>query len=148
MSSSVGKPVVMTVARRYLVQKGVEALRPQRMSEDSKKWFRPLISRRKAAVMRKAAIADGTFGSFDKTTGIGWDPQWDIDVYNARGNIPALRPPKGHKRERTRETRAQKIESHLAQVRPTLFLYPILIFVLSTHTCLFLFLFTFSNLGG
>ena len=142
-SSRVGKPLVMTVARRYLMEKGVEALRPQRVSEDSKKWIRPLISRRKAAVMRKAAIADGTFGSFDTSTGIGWDPQWDVDVYHVRGNISALRPPKGHKRERTRETRAQKIESNLATVRTPLSLRLLLSFFIFylmfavSHHCMY-----------
>lgn len=53
-------------------------------------------------------MRSGTYGSFDSTTGKGWDPSWD-DV----GKIGRLRSPKETKRDRTREERASKIESLL-----------------------------------
>lgn len=65
---------------------------------------------RKAAVIRKDAIKDGTYGAFDPETGRGWDPMWDT-----AGKIKSLRLPKETKRERTREGRASKIESLLEQ---------------------------------
>eukprot|EP00560_Eucampia_antarctica_P004609 CAMPEP_0197833854 /NCGR_PEP_ID=MMETSP1437-20131217/20335_1 /TAXON_ID=49252 ORGANISM="Eucampia antarctica, Strain CCMP1452" /NCGR_SAMPLE_ID=MMETSP1437 /ASSEMBLY_ACC=CAM_ASM_001096 /LENGTH=148 /DNA_ID=CAMNT_0043438147 /DNA_START=167 /DNA_END=613 /DNA_ORIENTATION=- len=112
--ASAQKPI-MTAAMRHLSKTGIEALRPQRLSDTSLRWRRPLVSRRKAADLRKASISEGTFGSFNPETGKGWDPQWDIEVYNARGNIPSIRRPKRHKRERNRENRAVKIESLLSE---------------------------------
>lgn len=112
--ASAQKPI-MTAAMRHLSKMGVEALKPQRYAENSLKWQRPLVSRRKAADLRKASIIEGTFGSFDSETGKGWNPQWDVEVYNARGKIASIRHPKGHKRERNRENRAIKIENLLVE---------------------------------
>ncbi|KAL7492817.1 hypothetical protein ACHAWT_007919 [Skeletonema menzelii] len=126
----------MRSAVRKLCQQGVEALRPQKVNE---KWRKPAISRRVAGDLRKAAIRAGTYGKFDAETGAGWDPAWDaperrhplLDDASAvgdvasnealdsillgsnKGAIQSIRPPKETKRERTRETRAQKIESLL-----------------------------------
>lgn len=94
-------------AIRMLKRHGEEALRPQFVDE---KWKRPLISMRKAAVIRKDAIKDGTYGAFDPETGRGWDPMWDKPR-----KVKSLRVPKETKRERTREARATKIESLLEQ---------------------------------
>ena len=51
----------------------------------------------------------GTYGAFIPNVG-GWDPTWDAPrkIYN-------LRPWKGHKRERTREERFQKIETAMKE---------------------------------
>ncbi len=123
----------MRSALRKLCQKGVEALRPQKVNE---KWRRPAISRRVAGDLRKAAIRAGTYGKFDAETGVGWDPAWDAperrhplldaaapdasnDILDTillktnKGAIQSIRPPKETKRERTREARAQKIENLL-----------------------------------
>uniref|UniRef100_A0A7S4KCW7 Large ribosomal subunit protein mL59 domain-containing protein n=1 Tax=Odontella aurita TaxID=265563 RepID=A0A7S4KCW7_9STRA len=94
-------------AIRMLIRHGEQALRPQFVNE---KWRRPLISMRKAAVIRKGAIKDGTYGSFDPENGKGWNPMWDTPR-----KITSLRLPKETKRERTREARASKIESLLEQ---------------------------------
>jgi hypothetical protein len=131
----------MRSAVRKLCQQGVEALRPQKVND---KWRKPVISRRVAGDLRKAAIRSGTYGKFDSETGIGWDPAWDAperrhplslssDATNNdvsaddnnnitsillgtnKGSIQSIRPPKETKRERTRESRAQKIESLLEQ---------------------------------
>lgn len=67
--------------------------------------------------MRKRAIAEGTYGSFDATTGIGWDPAWDVNVAISAASTSTgryrIRPSKKTKRERTREERAQKIEKNM-----------------------------------
>ena len=59
----------------------------------------------------------GTFGKFDPTTGIGWDPAWDVELAlqtkgGGTGRI-RIRPNKKTSRERTRELRAQKIEKNM-----------------------------------
>ena len=127
----------MRSAVRKLCQKGVEALRPQYVNE---KWRKPAISLRVAGDLRKAAIRSGKYGKFDAETGVGWDPAWDAperrhpllsasaDENNTsneavdsillgtnKGAIQSIRPPKETKRERTRETRAQKIEGLLKE---------------------------------
>lgn len=136
----------MRSALRQLCRHGIEALRPQKKNA---KWRPPVISKRVAADLRKISIRNGTYGTFDIETGIGWDPTWDApkkkvsktdlllasinnnntaeegtdmavadDVLmmgSNQGGIQSIRPPKGHKRERTRESRAQKIENLLAQ---------------------------------
>mmetsp|Transcript_20537 Transcript_20537/g.44078 ORF Transcript_20537/g.44078 Transcript_20537/m.44078 type:complete len:163 (-) Transcript_20537:119-607(-) len=128
----------MRSALRQLCRHGVEALRPRKVNQ---KWRKPPVSKRVAADLRKLAIRNGTYGKFDSETGVGWDPAWDapernrkamISVNNVNdadasmaaaggllgsnpGGIASIRPPKETKRERTRETRAQKIEDLLAQ---------------------------------
>ena len=67
----------------------------------------PLVSKRIAAGVRKRAIIDGTFGSWDDTRG-GWIPEWDIPR-----KMFMARPLKGHKNERTRAARADKITKAL-----------------------------------
>ena len=79
-------------------------------------WNPPALSKRKAAVLRKEAIRNGTYGKFDSEKGgIGWDPMWDVELAKASlgglGRYPALRVPKKTSRTRTREIRAQKIET-------------------------------------
>ena len=79
-------------------------------------WKSPAISKRKAAVLRKEAIRKGTYGKFDSEKGgIGWDPMWDVELAKASlgglGRYTALRVPKKSSRKRTREMRAQKIET-------------------------------------
>ena len=102
------------------------------------KWHRPLVSKRVANTLRKKAIRNGTYGTFDADTGIGWEAAWDQpspllnnnmnDINSSNTNsstntnneanrekIPwrEIIPYKETKRERTRETRAQKIEDLL-----------------------------------
>ena len=67
------------------------------------RYTRPIVAPRIANQARKRAIIEGTYGSFVPDVG-GWDPVWDKVP-----KIYPLRPPKGHKRERTREERFQKI---------------------------------------
>ena len=117
----------MRAALRHLCQKGVEALKPQKVASkrvaengyqrQTEVWRRPVVSKRVGNVLRKTALKEGTYGSFDTTTGVGWDPEWDLVLKSNQfasqrnGNI---RPKKGTKRERTREARAQAIEQELA----------------------------------
>ena len=68
---------------------------------------RPLVSRREAAVARKEALRNGTFGTFDPEKG-GWLREWD-PVRAPR----VLIPPKGHKRDRTRAERFRNVEARL-----------------------------------
>ncbi len=50
-----------------LVKYGEAALRPTLVNG---KWKRPMISRRQAAVVRKTALIEGTFGSVDPVKGM------------------------------------------------------------------------------
>ncbi|CAN0457799.1 unnamed protein product [Hapterophycus canaliculatus] len=45
-----------------LVRFGADALKPQKVA-GAQKWRTPMVSRRKANVLRKKAIRDGSFGS-------------------------------------------------------------------------------------
>ena len=118
----------MRAALRHLCNKGVEALKPQKVTtkavqvadyvaKPSKEaWRRPVVSKRVANVLRKQAIQEGTYGSFDTTTGVGWDPSWDIALYSHRYQVHrfgGIQPNKKTSRARTREERAQKIEKNL-----------------------------------
>lgn len=124
MSSSLGRKAVTAGAPRFhsalkkLADRGVEALKPQRVvyAEDKVVWRGPAISNRIANVLRKTAIREGSYGSFDVETLRGWDSQWDIDleIAKARGNgRHRLRVPKKTSRQRTREARAVKIEKNM-----------------------------------
>ncbi|KAL7520404.1 hypothetical protein ACHAWF_000274 [Thalassiosira exigua] len=123
----------MRAALKQLCRHGIEALRAQKVND---KWRSPRVSRRVAGDLRKAAVRNGTYGKFDPITGVGWDPAWDApqrrkrdplavgegldrsELLGSMGNqagIASIRPPKETKRERTRESRAQKIENLLEQ---------------------------------
>lgn len=124
MSSSIGRKAFTEGAPRFhsalkkLADRGVEALKPQRVvyAADKVVWRGPAISNRIASVLRKTAIRDGSYGSFDTQTLKGWDAQWDIDLEIAkpRGNgRHRLRVPNKTGRQRTREARAVKIEKNM-----------------------------------
>lgn len=108
MSASSAKG--MRSAAKWLGRVGEEALKPQ-LVRDS--WRKPRVSKRVASVLRKQAINEGTFGSFDPETGKGWDPKWDS--LRQTGTMQ-LRPPKLTKRQRTREQRATKIENLMEEM--------------------------------
>jgi hypothetical protein len=97
---------------------GVKALLPSTYAKDqvTTHWTSPAISARKAAIMRKQAVRDGSYGTFNSETGQGWLAQWDIDValQKPRGQgRHRTRVPKKTKRMRTREERARKIEEKM-----------------------------------
>lgn len=106
-------------ALKKLAQHGVAALQPVRTvrpETDKVVWRGAPISGRIAAVLRKTAVKEGTFGSFDAERLRGWDPAWDVDlaVAKVRGRgRHRLRPPKTTKATRTREERARKIEKNM-----------------------------------
>lgn len=121
-SSSITKTLVprFQSAVRKLQQNGVDALKPAMIVTESnpalierRLWRKPDISKRKAAILRKQAIIDKTYGDFDATTGSGWDSKWDIELESTKkhgmGRI-RVSTPKLTKRFRTREERATKIE--------------------------------------
>lgn len=87
-----------------LARHGVEALRPR---VEQGRWLRPMVSRRQAADVRKAAVVNGTYGKFSAEGG-GWDPSWDSPP-----KPWIMKPPKLHKRERNREDRISKIDEAL-----------------------------------
>mmetsp|Transcript_1382 Transcript_1382/g.1842 ORF Transcript_1382/g.1842 Transcript_1382/m.1842 type:complete len:137 (+) Transcript_1382:64-474(+) len=89
---------------KKLAEHGASAMQPRIIRG---RWAKPIISRRKAADQRKKAVIEGTFGSFSIEHG-GWDPKWD----KCQRPITA-RPFKGHKQERNRTERVQKIEKNL-----------------------------------
>lgn len=76
-----------------------EDLYPQFVHET---WRSPRISARRAAQMRKEAIRNGTYGSYDPETGIGWDPSWDRSY---RHMALPLKPPKGKRHEKEKQSR-------------------------------------------
>ena len=143
--SSVAKGTRIPSAIRHLARNGVEALKPQLVlsaattsttsgngiesidagtpispvNDDSfrRTWHKPKISRRKAHVLRKQAIREGTYGTFDGVN-IGWDPAWDAEFLKPASSAPTqgryrLTVPKQTSRQRTREQRAQKIERNM-----------------------------------
>lgn len=108
---------------------GVEALKPQRMETKAvvvgnqyvakpsqSVWRRPVVSKRVANVIRKQAIQEGTYGSFDASTGLGWDPHWDVALHASRYAVTrfgGIQPSKKTSRERSRAERATKIQENL-----------------------------------
>ena len=95
---------------KKLAQHGAAALKPRKVPTapgQVNPWRRPLVSRREAAIARKQALRDGTFGTFDPEKG-GWLREWD-PVRAPR----VLIPPKGHKRDRTRAERFRNVEARL-----------------------------------
>jgi len=119
----------MRSAVRHLIKNGVEALKPQRIetkpiavgnqyiAKPSKTvWRRPVISKRVANDIRKQAIQDGSYGTFDTNTGLGWDPEWDLALYANQYKVTrfgGIQPSKKTSRERTRAERAAKIQDNL-----------------------------------
>jgi hypothetical protein len=119
-------------ARKRLIQHGLSALLPAAQVKhkenyaadvnvaslpgSERSWKPPILSKRRAAMLRKEAIRNGTYGKFDSEKGgVGWDPQWDVELAKANpsglGRYTALRIPKKAAHRRTREARAQKIEA-------------------------------------
>mmetsp|Transcript_9669 Transcript_9669/g.16140 ORF Transcript_9669/g.16140 Transcript_9669/m.16140 type:complete len:156 (-) Transcript_9669:149-616(-) len=113
----------MRSALRHLCLHGGDALKAHRVSPESSsstKWRRPLVSKRVAADLRKKAIREGTYGSFNAQTGVGWDPQWDRKNNNTSsssssmpGSMHLRKPTKPNQQLRNREERAQRIETLL-----------------------------------
>ncbi|KAG7345912.1 hypothetical protein IV203_004979 [Nitzschia inconspicua] len=121
--------MTMRAALRHLCQHGVEALTPtKKMSKavtvgsyvakpSRVVWHRPLVSKRVGNDLRKEAIRQGTYGSFDSTTGVGWEPSWDLVLHSNRhqsSRIGNIQPSKKTAKERSREDRALKLEENLA----------------------------------
>jgi hypothetical protein len=111
-------------ALKKLSQHGGAALQPQKFvvgdeSEQTNKlerWRKPKISKRVANVLRKQAVANGVYGSFDASSGIGWDPAWDVELEKGRPGGQGrykLRVPKQKTHQRTREQRAVNIEKKM-----------------------------------
>lgn len=118
----------MRAALRHLCQNGIEALKPQKVqskgvtienyvAKASKEiWHRPKVSKRVAKDLRKQALRDGTYGSFDATTGVGWDPSWDLILSSNQYNVSRygrIFPPKLTISQRNREGRATKIDEQM-----------------------------------
>jgi hypothetical protein len=125
----------MRSALRKLCHVGAQALQPTKVvhgttasttpsttttATTTTSWAKPRISKRVAKVLRKQALRNGTYGTFDTTTGVGWDAGWDLHVmqnqHSATTHLPRIHPPKQTSRERTREARAKKIETLLEPV--------------------------------
>lgn len=73
----------MKSAIRKLCRYGAEALQPRFVND---RWRGAAISARTAAKIRKQAVIEGTYGSFDTETGVGWDVNWD---FLKGSNIPS-----------------------------------------------------------
>ena len=90
--------------RRFLKASAAEARAMMQPSCVDGKWKRPLISKRQASEVRKQAMLNGTFGSWNPGQG-GWLPEWD-----PKPKLLVMKPPKQHKHFRTREERVAKIQ--------------------------------------
>ncbi|CAN0070273.1 unnamed protein product [Phaeothamnion confervicola] len=90
-----------------LAEHGAAALQPRQGPNGH--LIQPLVSKRRAAEVRKEAMKAGTFGAFSAHQG-GWRASWD------ETRAPILRrPPRLHKNQRTRADRAAKIEAKLLE---------------------------------
>ena len=116
----------MRSALRHLADKGVEALKPQKVISKAAQlgfntrlpevWRRPIVSKRVGNTLRKQALAQGTYGSFDAATGAGWEPAWDLTLKQNQYQVErfgGIRPKKKTSRERNREDRARQVEEQL-----------------------------------
>lgn len=118
----------MRSALRHLCEKGADALKPLKIlrpalqieshiAQPAKQiWQSPIVSKRVANAIRKKALRDGTYGSFDTQTGAGWDPSWDLVLKSSQYRVSrygGVLPAKKTSRERNREERAQKLEEQL-----------------------------------
>mmetsp|Transcript_22271 Transcript_22271/g.32537 ORF Transcript_22271/g.32537 Transcript_22271/m.32537 type:complete len:168 (+) Transcript_22271:70-573(+) len=118
-------------ALKKLHSKGIAALLPEKMIDPTsprQRWKKPIVSRRIAKDLRKKAIREGTYGSYDADSGIGWDKSWDEGLWSnsspltgastgknvGQVNWMEFRGFKDTKRERTRESRAVRIEGLVA----------------------------------
>jgi hypothetical protein len=118
----------MRAALRHLCQHGIEALKPQKVMTEAvqvgsyiakpskEAWRRPVVSKRVGNVLRKQALQDGLYGSFDVQTGLGWEPTWDLVLKSNQYQVSrygGMQPSKKTSRERSREERARSLEDHL-----------------------------------
>ncbi len=115
----IGKPIRSALLQLHA--KGIAALQPTKIVDPSstrQKWRKPVVSKRIAKDLRKKAIREGTYGTYDADKGIGWDQKWDEGLFGGKNvgkvNWMEIRGFKETKRERTRESRAQRIEGLLA----------------------------------
>lgn len=119
----------MRAALRHLCKLGDAALKPQKVVTDAttsfnnhiakparEAWRRPVVSKRVANDLRKTALKQGTYGDFCSSTGIGWNPEWDLVLQQQRYEVTRFagtKPAKKTSRERSREDRALKLEANL-----------------------------------
>eukprot|EP00557_Chaetoceros_sp_GSL56_P002150 CAMPEP_0176500220 /NCGR_PEP_ID=MMETSP0200_2-20121128/13398_1 /TAXON_ID=947934 /ORGANISM="Chaetoceros sp., Strain GSL56" /LENGTH=180 /DNA_ID=CAMNT_0017898799 /DNA_START=122 /DNA_END=661 /DNA_ORIENTATION=- len=136
-TKTAAQPVIRSALKKLHAQ-GSAALKPQPMIDSTtsgggsaaatrQKWKRPVVSRRIANDLRKAAIRTGTYGTYNPEIGVGWDKAWDEGLFGSGSgsngetqvvnggkiNWMEIRGFKESKRERTRESRAQRIEALL-----------------------------------
>ena len=114
----IGKPI--RSALKHLHAKGITALQPEKIFDPNstrQRWKKPIVSKRIAKDLRKKSIREGTYGSYDAEKGLGWDPSWDEGLFGGKNvgkvNWMEFRGFKETKRERTRESRAKRIEDLL-----------------------------------
>jgi hypothetical protein len=118
----IGKPIRSALLQLHA--KGIAALQPTKLidststsSSTRQKWKRPVVSKRIAKDLRKKAIREGTYGSYDPNNGVGWDQKWDEGLFGGKNvgkvNWMEIRGFKDTKRERTRESRAKRVEGLL-----------------------------------
>ncbi|MGK3742780.1 MAG: hypothetical protein ACI90V_009636 [Bacillariaceae sp.] len=126
----------MRSALRILCQHGEQALKSQKVTTQGSQsfnnhiskpsrevWRRPLISKRIANDIRKVSIIDGSYGTFNTTTGEGWDKNWDLILHSHRYEVNrfgGMRPSKKTARQRNRGDRANKLEANLESAGDTI----------------------------
>ena len=124
----IGKPIRSALLQLH--SKGIAALQPTKIidsptdadsisTSQRQRWRKPVVSKRIAKDLRKKAIREGTYGTYDAEKGIGWDSNWDEGLFGGKSNVGKInwmeiRGFKQTKRERTRESRAQRVEGLLA----------------------------------
>jgi hypothetical protein len=81
-----------------------------RQTEDG--WRRARLSGRRAALLRKRAVREGAFGTYDAATGRGWLAEWDERLHPRTSTV--MRPPKGRKHDNDLRKRLADIAKGLA----------------------------------
>nr|CCA22383.1 conserved hypothetical protein [Albugo laibachii Nc14] len=99
----------MTLRRmlRLSAEEAGAALRPSFVDG---KWRQPLLSSRRAVMLKKRAQAGNLVGKWIVGHG-GWLPEWDKP-----NKHHVMRPPKGHKNERNVHERVAKIQAALEKM--------------------------------
>ena len=90
--------------QRFLRASAVEAGEMLRPTLVDGQWRRPLISKRKAAALRKTAIRNGTYGNWVEGCG-GWLRDWDPVAQHTVPN-----PPRLHSNMRNLDDRISRIQ--------------------------------------
>ncbi len=106
LPSAVRIPGIPKSSLKFLETHGLLALVPTKNPRTGK-WRPPLLPPKLSSRIRNYAIRNNDVGP-----GKLWNPVWDLKT----PKLSRVASPKGHKRDRTREKRAQRIEEKMEQM--------------------------------